>query len=62
MARPSAAVGKLFVAGDAGGGATIFRLAATLFVAMSHTHHMQSMFIVLNTIFQANVATIDGPR
>ena len=25
-----------------------------------HTHHMQSMFIVTDSIFQANVATIDG--
>jgi hypothetical protein len=34
MARPSVAVGKLFVAGDAGGGATIFRLVATRFLTI----------------------------
>ena len=34
MAKPRVAVGKLFVAGDAGGGATIFRLAATRFLTM----------------------------
>ena len=34
MASPRVAVGKLFVAGDAGGGATIFRLVATRFLTI----------------------------
>ena len=29
-------------------------------IAMLYSHHMQGMFIVLDAIFQTNVATIDG--
>ncbi len=58
MPNPRAAVGKLLVDG-AGGSLTLF-LVMILFATMLYTHHMQGMFIVIDTILQANVATIDG--
>ena len=58
MPRPRAAVGKLLVDGEVG--STTFFLVVTLFVTMLYAHHMQSMFIVTDSILQANVATVDG--